>query len=601
MVRRFVSVIAAVVLIGSVGIAAAAAQAQSPKPDLSGVTLELSDLPGGFRLVPDDQLVDVGGSAKQIGENLERTLDQARLERYLVYASDSGDELIEVLLVGPLTTLERTGLTRELANPTAAAQSLSPSFTLFVDQSDPQLFDTGGVGDASLGYAINSTVTSSTARVTNVLGVPWTQATTRLVFGVRGDYILVLANQHVGAGDPSVDLLAAARHVDAHLASALGLPSPGAFRPAGTFSPEITTHIPTAGEVSTDPPVVFANLVFAALAVLLLTVAMRILNTTLATHEGSLEQLIRPARFVGRCWTAADSALGRRAGRLAGLVRILGVFLFYGVLFSLLEDGWRPWTVSGLFLLFAMSFAFGVVGTSDDMVELNSAHRWGLPARLAVKPALVLVAIGSVTVTKIAGLVPGLFIGTPEAFSLEDEVDERNEWRLAKVGLMTISAIGFGAWLLATPLDSALDGRSGFTQDVLAGLTTLAVLVFAVAVENLFANLLAFPGSEGATLRTHNKVVWWICMIGVTGLFFHTLVNPDGNLADSMHSTNVRVVVGTVLVFLSFTLAVYAWFGNRDFKRGAAAAPLPEPTQKTPTPADEDHRVGASSGARNSP
>ncbi len=121
---------------------------------------------------------------------------------------------------------------------------------------------------------------------------------------------------------------------------------------------------------------VAANLVLAAVAVLVLTVAMRMLNTTLVAHEGALEQLLAPARAVGRWWTKADTTISRSAGRAADVVRVVGVFLFYGMLFSLLEDGWRPWTVSGLFLLIVMSIAFGLVGTSDDMVELDSARRW---------------------------------------------------------------------------------------------------------------------------------------------------------------------------------------------------------------------------------
>ncbi len=190
----------------------------------------------------------------------------------------------------------------------------------------------------------------------------------------------------------------------------------------------------------------------------------------------------------------------------------------------------------------------------------------GLPARLVVKPALVLIAIGSVALTKVAGLVPGLLIGTPEAFSLEEEVDERDEWRLAKIGLGTTAAVGLGAWVLSAPLDGALDGSTGLRLSLIEGLTTLFVLVYAVAVENVFANLLAFPGSEGATLRKHSNAGWWVCMIAVTALFFHTLVNPEGNLAGSMRSTNVRVVIGTVVAFFLFTLGVRAWFKSHDLR-----------------------------------
>lgn len=539
-------------------------RADGGEPDLSTVRIELADLPDGFRAVPEADLVEAGGSAKQVGEALERSLEAASLQQYVVDASESGDELIEMVLVGPLITPERIGMTQELADPAAVADDLAPSFSLYVEQSEPRVFDTAGVGEASVGIAIDSRLTSDTAVVTNILGVSWTSAASKLLVAIRGDYVMVMMTQHVGSGDPEVNFLAAARHVDAHLATALGLAAPGVYRPGGTFSPAVANNIPTIGDISTEPSVAFANLVLAAVAVIVLTIAMRLLNSTLVRHEDALEQVLRPARAVARWWGTADDALGRRLGRSATVVRSLGVLLFYGVLFSFLEPGWRPWTASGLFVLAVMTIAFGAVGTTDDMVELHAAHRWGMPARLAVKPALVLLAVGSVVLTKLAQLVPGLMIGTPEAFSLEDEVDERHELRLARVGLVTTAAVGLGAWLVATPLDAALDGSGGVGQGAMAAAVTLLVLVFAVAVENLFANMVAFPGSEGATLRRHHRAVWWICMMAVTGLFFHTLVNPRGDLAQSLESTNVRVVLATVAAFLTFTLVVHLWFRRRD-------------------------------------
>lgn len=557
------------------------------EPDLSTVTLELRELPDGFRVVPDDQLGEFGGSARDLGQALEGSLENASLQQYVVYASESGDEIIEVLVVGPLVQQERIGFAGGMREPTDLVDALTP-FMMYVDQTDPVVFDTEGIGTAAVGFTVDRTVNSDLAVAKNLLGVEWTESTFGLVMALNGDYLLLVATNHVGSGDPQVDLATTARHVDAHLTTALTGEQPTTtpqYRPAGTFSPEVATYIPTMTQVSTDPPVVFANLVLAALAVLALTVAMRLLNTTLVAHEDALESMMRPARAVGRWYSSADAAVQHRTGRAAGVIRVLGVLLFYGILFSFLEDGWRPWTVSGLFVLVAMTIAFGLVGTGDDLAEMRSASKHGLPAKLVVKPALVLMAVGSVTLTKLASLVPGLMIGTPEAFSLEDEVDERNELRLARVGLGVTAAVGLSAWALSAPLGSALDGGGGFTQSVIAALVTILVLVFAVAVENLFANLLAFPGSEGSTLRRNNRPVWWVCMIAITALFFQTLLNPTGDLAQSLHSTNVRVVLATVVAFLLFTIAVWWWFRRQDQQQPPApvfAPPHDQPVELAP-------------------
>ncbi|NMD23594.1 MAG: hypothetical protein GYA65_05375, partial [Actinobacteria bacterium] len=285
------------------------------EPDLSSVQIELADLPSGFRAVPDSDLVEVGGSAKQVGEALERSLAEASLQQYLVYASDSGDELLELVVVGPLIAPERVGMSREMADSSALADDLMPSFTLYVEQSEPRIIDTAGIGEASVGFTVDSRLTSDLATVTNILGVPWTSATSQFLLALRGEYVVVMMTQHVGSGAPGVDFLAVARRVDAHLAAALGLATPGVYRAGGTFSPSVANNIPTIGDISTEPSVAVANLVLAAVAVIVLTIAMRLLNTTLVRHEDALEQVLRPARALRRWWTAGDSALDQRLGR----------------------------------------------------------------------------------------------------------------------------------------------------------------------------------------------------------------------------------------------------------------------------------------------
>jgi hypothetical protein len=170
------------------------------EPDLSSVQIELADLPSGFRAVPDSDLVEVGGSAKQVGEALERSLAEASLQQYLVYASDSGDELLELVVVGPLIAPERVGMSREMADSSALADDLMPSFTLYVEQSEPRIIDTAGIGEASVGFTVDSRLTSDLATVTNILGVPWTSATSQFLLALRGEYVVVMMTQHVGSG-----------------------------------------------------------------------------------------------------------------------------------------------------------------------------------------------------------------------------------------------------------------------------------------------------------------------------------------------------------------------------------------------------------------
>lgn len=558
------------------GMVPAAVWAADDTPDLSRVALTTGDLPGGFRIVPEDELTSIG-SLRELGEGLTDSLEEAEFQVFQVAASDDGDELVEMVLIAPLDGIEQSSFATFLADPDEVLDALPLDIGLDADVTEPEVIDTTGIGDASVAYTVDLEATTASGTIPNAVGYEWSSATWQMVLGVRGSAIFVVQHQQLDEDPADIDFLDLVRLVDGRLSEALGMAPPGVYRPGGTFSPGIANNIPTMADISTEPKVALANLILAAVAVLVLTIAMRMLNTTLLAHEDALERMMRPARALGGLWRTVDDSLTRRGTRFAGVVRVAGVLLFYGVLFSVLEDGWRPWTMSGLFLLLSMTFAFGVVGTTDDMVELRSARRWGKVAQLAVKPALVLLAIGSVVLTKLANLVPGLLIGTPEAFSLEEDVDEETELKLAKVGLGTTACVALSAWAVATPLDGELDGTSGFVQGLIAGLVTLLVLVFAVAVENLFANLLAFPGSEGATLRTHHRKAWWLSILVVTALFFHTLLNPRGELADSLESTNVRVVMATVATFLLVTLAIKAWFGRTDRGVGVESpvAPLP--------------------------
>lgn len=561
------------------GMLPAAVWAADDTPDLSRVALTTGDLPGGFRIVPEDELTSIG-SLRELGEGLADSLEEAEFQVFQVASSEDGDELIEIVLIAPLNGIEQSSFAAFLANPDEVLDALPLDIGLDADVTEPEVIDTTGIGDASVAYTVDLEATTASGTIPNAVGYEWSSATWQMVLGVRGSAIFVVQHQQLDEDPADVDFLDLVRLLDGRISEALGMAPPGLYRPGGTFSPGIANNIPTMADISTEPTVVLANLILAAVAVLVLTIAMRMLNTTLVAHEDALERMMRPARALGGWWRAADDSLARRGTRLAGVIRVGGVLLFYGILFSFLEDGWRPWTMSGIFLLLSMTFAFGVVGTTDDMVELRSARRWGKVAQLAVKPALVLLAIGSVVLTKLANLVPGLLIGTPEAFSLEEDVDEETELRLAKVGLGTTAGVALLAWAVATPLDGELDGTSGFLQSCIAGLVTLLVLVFAVAVENLFANLLAFPGSEGAALRRHHRKAWWLSILFVTALFFHTLLNPRGELADSLESTNVRVVMATVAAFLLVTLAIKAWFGRTD--GGVVEPPVAPPPPVAP-------------------
>jgi hypothetical protein len=366
------------------------------------------------------------------------------------------------------------------------------------------------------------------------------------------------------------------------------VPATTGFRPPDTLVPAITTHIPTPADISTDPPVVGANLLLAAIAMILFTIATELLNRSLRQADPMLRRRLRPIDRLDRARARLDAALiGRlgndgHAGR-ATAMRLLGIAAFYGIVFSLLDPTWNPLTVTGLWLVLIMAVAFGLIGLSGDIAAWATARRWGVASELALKPGSLVTAVGSTLFSRTLLLVPGVMIGSPEVFDVDAaRLDRRRLGGLAGVGLGTVLAIGLVAWL-ATLGTAALRGGGSLAGDLVGGLEAFLLLVFAAAVQNGFAQLLSIRESAGLALRRAHRVVWAFALLGVTFLFWHTLVNPRGDLAEALGATNVQTFLATVGIVLA--ISVVTWtattLAQRRAARTTSSAPAPAPDTRS--------------------
>jgi hypothetical protein len=336
----------------------------------------------------------------------------------------------------------------------------------------------------------------------------------------------------------------------------------GSFRESAPLVPELTTYIPTPLDISTEPEVIGANIGFAAAAMMLLAFAITLLNKILKEQEINLQRVFSPLKSIGSLLTRVESRLERSPGRrsLLDVLRIVGIFIFYGLIFSLLDPGWNPLSVTGFYLFITMTLAFGVVGIADDLVKYNTARRWGVDTNLKLRPANLLLAIASTTFSRLLALVPGIMFGTPAAFEVDESaLDEHKKRRLLWITLGTMFVIGISLWLFTA--GTALLQRVQISDTVaifVGGLEALLLVVFAVALQNLFVQMLAFPGNVGRELMAWNRWVWGVVLFGITFAFYHTLINPKGNLAEALKNSNVRnfyliigiFVVGVVIVWL---------------------------------------------------
>jgi len=380
------------------------------------------------------------------------------------------------------------------------------------------------------------------------------------------------------------------------------------FRPTGPLVPELTTFIPTPLDLSADPGVIGANVLFAALAMIPFTAASGLLTRLLGKNQALVLRRLRPVRWIAGLQQRLGMALRTRLSRpsLAGAARLLGIVFFYGLVFSLLDRSWNPFSLAGLWLFLSMTIAYGVVGIAVDIVQWLAARRWGVPADLTLRPTSVLLAILSMATSRVFGLVPGLMFGTPEALDVDPAVlDRQRETKLVKIAAGTLLVIGIGAWLptAATALVQRLT-LPEVTLTLIAGAESFLLVIFAVTVENGFVQMLPLPGNVGYAFRRWNRWLWAGGLMAIAFVFFHTLLNPRGDLAAAMREANVRFFILAVVVFVAGVAALwlyFKWLENRGATVAETASPLPPVAEdmkgkeipEGPVPGEAEERLKA--------
>ncbi|MHB9033063.1 MAG: hypothetical protein ACYC6L_08445 [Anaerolineae bacterium] len=377
-------------------------------------------------------------------------------------------------------------------------------------------------------------------------------------FGENEGAIVAAAEQASGAS--------AAGATDAYgggTQTLLGLSAPR-FRPIAPGSPALTTSIPTPLDISLDPKVVGMNLIWAALATILFTIASEILNRTLAHNEAFFQRIFKPFKSISQ-WRK-KSGLAEKLGHPHWYewFKLVVIMVIYGLVFSTLDKTWQPFTFNGVWLFISMTIAFGIVGLADDITQWSMARRWNLPTRITIKPGNLLLAVLSALFSRGLALVPGVMFGTPEAFDIEESAlsDSRRSRLLLLAGGVLV-AILLISWLPTTLL--ALIQNTGTApastlQSILlvpiAALQSLLLVIFAVTVQNLFLHMMALPDTIGEMIKRKSLVAWLVTLLLTSFIFLHTLLNPNGDLAHSLQASNVRVFFATITLFLFFTLVM---------------------------------------------
>lgn len=561
-----------------------AASLQSPPPallpqeaDLSGVTLTLADLPAGFEGMPDNLLDNFRNLLEQI--NSAGGYSNAEMLNLVGYqrVDYPNTEYVLSFLLSPLSAIETLQFDQQLSDPEKFLRTTEAALSSGGFSDFELLPGSTDLGASSIGFTCKMDAGSITIEEDFI---SWRRKHVNAQIAI---YYMPEGYQ------PTANVLTLGRTLDTRLEAAVGPEtetSGGPFRVAGPLVPELTTYIPTPLDLSSKPSVIGTNLLLAALMMLPFAAAAELFTRTLAENEETLKRRFRPVDWIVRLQEWNARFFGRRLGKTSfnDVLKVLGVMFFYGFIFSLLDKTWNPFSLKGLVLFGSMTVAYGLVGVADDILQWRRIRRWGLPAELKVRPTNILLAALSTAASRILSLVPGLMFGTPEALETDEkQFDEAKRRVLLNISAVTFTVIGLVFWLptIVTDVLFMFELPETFST-LLGGFEAILLVVFAVALENLFIQVLGFPGSFGHTLRRKSRWLWIGLLVLVAFIFYHTLINPRGELASALQEGNVILLLIVAAAFILFTFGMRIYFQVRKRRAGPplpsaeflAAAPL---------------------------
>lgn len=325
------------------------------------------------------------------------------------------------------------------------------------------------------------------------------------------------------------------------------------YRDPGPYVPVFTTGIPSPQDISLEPAVIGTNFLLAALLMVPFALTNELLCRMLdeikanrATTHRKHEELTKLQKWFDRSLTV--NAKGKLIFR--DRLRVVFLILFYGLVFSLLDNNWKPISYEGLHLFISMTLAYGLIGMVDDLLIWCKIKKWNLPAKLMLSVENLSLAIASISISRILFLMPGLFFGTPELLQKDDQrITGKQQKQLVRISMITLSVIGLVSWIPTIFISQIIQQYPGIAL-ILNGLEATLLIIFAVTVENAFIQMLGFPGSFGCSFKMENRFLWFLGLIGVTFLFIHTLVNPRWELIKALQQGNLVLFIAVVLTFI---------------------------------------------------
>ncbi len=281
----------------------------------------------------------------------------------------------------------------------------------------------------------------------------------------------------------------------------------------------------------------------------------RLTAISLGSNRGRASFKLARGRLTGKFpWLTSSWAVV--LGSLAATAFILG--------FSDPGFGTNPSSFR-LFLAIGLSLVF-INLAGNIAVRVVASYRYKTPGVFTAMPAVLIITVLAVAVSRILHIQPGLLLGLVIGVSLARELRHTEHARLALWHAGTLFTAGVGAWIAYSFVAGGHGDEAGFwthlAQEVLAATAVEALVGFLVI-------MLPLEFMEGFAVFAWSRKIW-IAAYAVGLVTFLTLIAP---MADEFqHWTgNAYVLLTGVVVFTAFALGVWYFFHRIEQRERAEA------------------------------
>jgi hypothetical protein len=215
-----------------------------------------------------------------------------------------------------------------------------------------------------------------------------------------------------------------------------------------------------------------------------------------------------------------------------------------------------------------MTFSCGFIGFLGDILQWRALRKWAIPADYSLRATSIFLSVLSVGISRAVGLLPGLMFGSPEVLRVDEKLlNERQNQSLIKISSTTYLVMALGAWLptIATTLIQR-GPISDSAREIIGAVEAFLLVIFAVALECMFLDLLALSEGLGTKLKKSSRLVWAISLVACTFSFLHTLLNPRYGLVETLQQGNTSIFIGIAVAFIVITFAVRWLTRKRDYE-----------------------------------